>query len=208
MDSETKYYENILLNDEAIEEAIEIVFKKFDSNNSNYLEFDEFSKYLNNLFITLLHRSITNEKIQKYLEEFDLNKDGKISKAELRPAIVKFVKMGLEEKKKKMMTPEGKIPKDVFKKQMEDPELIELMFITFDFNKSNFIEKDEFDKLIKHYKVENFKELLCGNKDLDKLFEQYDCDKDGKLSLQEFSPFLTQLYLAMYDKDLMGFMPL
>ena len=60
--------------------------------------------------------------------------------------------------------------------------------------------------------IENFsfvvKELLCGNKDLDKLFEQYDCDKDGKLSLQEFSPFLTQLYLAMYDKDLMGFMPL
>ena len=63
-------------------------------------------------------------------------------------------------------------------------------------------------ELFKHYKVENFTELLCGNKDLDKLFEQYDCDKDGKLSLQEFSPFLTQLYLAMYDKDLMGFMPL
>ena len=52
MDSETKYYENILLNDEAIEEAIEIAFKKIDSNNSNYLEFDEFSKFLNNLFLT------------------------------------------------------------------------------------------------------------------------------------------------------------
>lgn len=63
-----------------LEETVNEIFRVYDRNNNNYLEIKEVVLMLNDGANVIGKDPITSEEVTTFLELFDRNKDGKLSR--------------------------------------------------------------------------------------------------------------------------------
>lgn len=66
--------------EEMVEQAVESVFKKYDQNNNNFIDFPEFCKMIGDLKLSV---SISLREMNIIFELLDYDGDGKVSRDEL-----------------------------------------------------------------------------------------------------------------------------
>lgn len=78
---------------ERLNNAIDVVFSKYDTNKSNTLEHHELKVVLKDVFAKLkLKKEVSDEDVDKMIKAYDTDKDGQISKEEFRALVEKCIK--------------------------------------------------------------------------------------------------------------------
>jgi Ca2+-binding EF-hand superfamily protein len=72
-----------------ISKAIDEIFKMYDTNKNAYLEDKELIKYLNDAIH--VNKKLTKTHLKEFMEKFDVDGDGKISKQEFLKFLRNFM---------------------------------------------------------------------------------------------------------------------
>ena len=75
------------------------------------------------------------------------------------------------------------------------------LFQTYDSNKNNFIENDEFYNLIMKFSQEQQVDYVPSKEEIKELFNQLDKDKSHKLDAKEFKEFTKSLILEILKRN-------
>ena len=74
--------------EQRLNKAVEAVFSKYDTNNSNTLEHHELKYVLKDVFAKMnIKKEVDEEDVQKMIRAFDTDKDGQISREEFRALV-------------------------------------------------------------------------------------------------------------------------
>ena len=71
--------------EEIVDGAVDNIFKKYDENNNDFIDYPEFCKLIGDLN---LGNRICQKEIDRLFELLDVNGDGKVSKDELADAFI------------------------------------------------------------------------------------------------------------------------
>ena len=98
--------------------------------------------------------------------------------------------------------------KEEFVKKLEDKQLFEQFFLPLfdqaDKNNNGFIESSELYDCIKSIAKEGFNKKAPSKEEVEKVLKEHDTNKDGKLSKEEFTPFLKKVLIELFDAGLLN----
>lgn len=63
--------------EEIVEGAVDSIFKKYDENNNDFIDYPEFCKLISDLKLSV---KISQKEVDRIFEVLDVNGDGKVSK--------------------------------------------------------------------------------------------------------------------------------
>lgn len=172
-----------------IELVIQQLFKRYDDDNSGYLDRKEFRNLLNDLRTKLAF--ITEDDLYFFLSEADVNADNKIEYNEFIPIALQIIqamysKKRFEEKKGDV----AQQAKDILVHGMDRGELervLQNIFTSFDADGSGSLSRDEFVQALQSM------ELGLTRREINSVLFQYDRNDDGNISYTEFVPFAFDL---------------
>ena len=98
--------------------------------------------------------------------------------------------------------------KEEFVNKLEDKQLFEQFFLPLfdqaDKNNNGFIESSELYDCIKSIATEGFNKKAPSKEEVEKVLKEHDTNKDGKLSKEEFTPFLKKVLIELFDAGLLN----
>lgn len=160
------------------------IWRKFDTDNSGYIEANELKEFLAYLLAESNIKDITDEKLEEYsltiLKLFDENGDGKLQ---------------LSEMARLLPVKENYLSKPLFKNVNKITSYdIDKVFKKYDADKNGTIENEELQGLLKDLlelagesydeeKMKFYQEVILG---------QWDLDHDGKIGRDELKMILLQ----------------
>lgn len=191
-----------------IKKFIDIKFNIYDKNKSNFLEFEEFVNFLNDIQTSCLDYFLYQNNDEKAFKLCDKQKRNKVSREDVIP-LVNEITQGIENQKVyetlKRLLKEGQKSREEFQKEIEDPELIKYFFKLYDKNNSGYLEITEYAYFIAELGLKYFAHLVKYEYDSEKFFYKYDLDKDDKISYEEFIPLYKDLLYGRYEIGYIGF---
>lgn len=90
--SKEEEFEKMLKNKPLIDSLIDEMFMKSDLNQSGFVEYTELYFAMTEMAKELNKTAPTKEKVAEIMDKLDLNKDGKLSKEEYKPFVLKLLK--------------------------------------------------------------------------------------------------------------------
>jgi len=173
---------------EEIEKEVQALFERYDEDKSGYLETNEFRLLLKDLRTRLPF--ITEDDLQFFLCEADVNQDNKIEYHEFIPIALQIIQTVYSRKK---CDQENEGVRDMARslvRGMDKEELervLHTIFQAFDTDGSGSLSRDEFVKALQSM------ELGLTRREVNCVLSQYDTNRDGQISYNEFVPFAFDL---------------
>jgi len=171
-----------------VEQIIQDLFHKYDSDGNGYLDPSEFKALMNDLQQRM---DFPPDEIYRFLAEADMNEDGMIEYEEFIPLALQIVQ-GMYAKKRleQHMTDIDQHAEDLLVHGMSRDELTELVgsiFERMDQDGSGTLSKAEFATALTSM------ELGLTRREINTVMFQIDQDGDGGVSYREFVPFAFDL---------------
>ena len=85
-----------VLDEKVFSKVLDDIFGEIDEDKNGYIDREEMGKLLENLSQALESPTPTEEDITREMKKLDVNKDGKISKEEIRPIVKEIVLLTLD----------------------------------------------------------------------------------------------------------------
>ena len=156
---------------------IQDLFNDLDTNDNNFISFNEFEILLKNLGFVL-----SPKKRLDLFKTYDLNIDYKISEKEFKKSMNNYFKE--KKKKNENINRKTKFINDNKKKNdnnlSKNNDLMEKFFYMFDSDKNNYIDFEEMKK-----KFYDFGDLL-DNKNVENYIKAFDSNNDNIINFEEF----------------------
>lgn len=159
----------ITIKDE-VDDIVQMIFEKYDTNMSGVLEKRETYKLLNDVLGKQGRTSASIEYFHKVFDHFDLNNDGVLSRGEM----TRFVK--------KFFSPPPLVVDQISK-------IVNELFEKYDTDRSGFLDRFETRNLVNEVLVDQGK-LRSSYSAFNSFFEEFDLNGDGKLSRREMANFV------------------
>ena len=160
------------------------VFAKFDKNGDGNLGPYEFSQALSTMGISELGTT----EITLIIQDLDKDKDGKISVTEFAD------KLGMS-----IDTVQTVVSHEFFRKISKflknKGQTAQDFFIQYDYDRNNSLNKNEFSKMLANLNLE------LSSIDIEKLYNEIDINKDGRVTFMEFSSKYDQAIAAIEKRD-------
>lgn len=157
--------------DDLVIDTVHEIWDQFDKDRSGNLNRMETLKFLNAFMKSRGKPPVTNYQFRKFFEEFDVNKDGLISKAEM----AQFVKL--------FMVPFEETNDDIL------IDLVDQIFIQYDKNNSGQLDRYESYRLINDV-LQQRGHASASRYVFNRIFTEFDVNGDGVLSRHEIFRFV------------------